>query len=65
MHEEPGQSPAASTSRGVRPSDGGLILNPDSWRKIRETTANVYPDGMLNVAASRLSRMGGLPMSAD
>jgi hypothetical protein len=61
MREEPGQSPAAPTTRRGVPRRGGLILNPDSWRKIRKTAANVYPDSMFELSAFCLSRTDRLP----
>jgi hypothetical protein len=39
-------------------------LNPDSWRKIRETAANVYPDSMLKLFAFWLSRTEGFAASS-
>src|SRR5215475_11010938 len=41
MCEETGQQPSDLTTPRVAPRNGGLILNPDSWRKIRRTAANI------------------------
>ena len=52
MRKESGQQPPALTTRRIAPRNGELIVNPDSWRKIRKTTANVYLGGTFKSQSS-------------
>jgi len=51
MRDESGQQPPALTTRRIALGNGELIVNPDSWRKIRKTTANVYLGSMLSYSS--------------
>jgi hypothetical protein len=59
MRDESGQQPPALTTRRIALGNGEPIVNPDSWRKIRKTTANIYLGSMLSY--SRLVYLSALP----
>jgi hypothetical protein len=50
---------ALTTPRDRPPGNGELILNPDSWRKIRKTAANAYPPRVRKVKQSAFSFVAG------